>query len=394
MNLINQFANNSLDSDELRLKKKSAIIISGACTIAGVGWTVMYLIIYGFGLTAILPAFFVVTVGLAIIVSHFTKNYLYAIYAQIFCIIYVTTFIQWSIGAIADSGFVMAWALLGPITALTFFTLKEASIWFFLFMVNLVITVTFDDHFGTNHLEVSNGVYRLYFLMNLGASSVVVFIFASFFVSNTLKEKKRADLLLLNILPTSIAKTLKEKSGVIAKKHSDVSVLFADIVGFTAYAGKADPEELVYQLDEIFNRFDQIASKYQLEKIKTIGDAYMVASGIPEDNAQHQENIGEMAKEMLNAIKEINKSSGTNFDIRIGIHSGPVVAGVIGKSKFAYDLWGDTVNIASRMESSGEAGKIQVSDVFYKGAKSKFNYTSRGQISVKGKGEMETYFLS
>lgn len=393
MSILTKFAYHPADNDSERLNKFAALIVSGSCCLAGIGWTIMYYLIFGLSIVTCLPALFVIIVGSCIAVSHFTKNHLWAVYSQIICIIYITSFIQWSIGGMFDSGFVMAWAFCGPMTALTFFTRKQSVVWFILFIINVLITAVFDTHFSAGALTVSPEVSRLFFIMNIGISSVVVFVFASFFVTNTLRERARADNLLLNILPKSIAKQLKQNTGIIAERHDNVSVLFADIVGFTQYASVSTPENLVNKLDAVFNRFDTIALKFNLEKIKTIGDAYMVAGGIPERDELSCYHIGMMAIEMQNELNELNARHNTRFSIRIGIHCGPVVAGVIGSTKFAYDLWGDTVNVASRMESSGESGKIQVSSDYYLRTADRFNFERRGIIDVKGKGRLETYLL-
>lgn len=207
------------------------------------------------------------------------------------------------------------------------------------------------------------------------------------------KEKDKTEKLLLNVLPESIAKKLKENNEIIAENYEDVTILFADLVGFTNLAGRLSPLELVKFLNHIFSNFDYVADKLGLEKIKTIGDAYMVASGLPKPRKDHAEAIAKMALEMNKIIQEISLSYNEKFEIRIGINTGKVIAGVIGTKKFIYDLWGDAVNIASRMESSGEAGKIQVTETTYKLLKDKFFLTKRGIIDVKGKGEMFTYWL-
>lgn len=211
--------------------------------------------------------------------------------------------------------------------------------------------------------------------------------------SDLRKEQKKTESLLLNILPEAIANKLKKEPGLIADKFENATILFADLVNFTQISTTMSATKLVYLLNEIFSTFDGLTEKHGLEKIKTIGDAYMVASGIPIQRSDHAEAIAEMAIDMLAAIKELNLKLNENFDLRIGINSGPVVAGVIGTKKFIYDLWGNAVNTASRMESHGIAGRIQVSIYTYNLLQDKYEFEERGLIEIKGKGEMQTYLL-
>jgi class 3 adenylate cyclase len=206
-------------------------------------------------------------------------------------------------------------------------------------------------------------------------------------------ERTRSENLLLNVLPQRIADRLKTQKGVIADRFDIATVLFSDIVGFTELSSKLAPDELVRRLDTVFTRFDEIADDLRLEKIKTIGDAYMVCGGIPLARIDHAEAVCEMAIRMRDALEAIGDEIGGKLDVRIGVHTGAVVAGVIGKKKFIYDVWGDTVNIASRMESHGVPGKIQVSEATYALVKHLFEFESRGEISVKGKGAMKTFLL-
>lgn len=206
-------------------------------------------------------------------------------------------------------------------------------------------------------------------------------------------ERHRSESLLLNVLPRRIAERLKkEPEHIIADRFESVTVLFSDIVGFTEMSARLPADEVVKRLDEVFTRFDEIAEALGLEKIKTIGDAYMVAGGIPSARADHAEAVCEMALRMRDVIEKL-ATTADPIRIRIGLHTGPVVAGVIGKKKFIYDVWGDTVNAASRMESHGVPGAIQVSADAYEATKHLFEYESRGMIAVKGKGEMATYLL-
>ncbi|MEG4486745.1 adenylate/guanylate cyclase domain-containing protein [Microcoleus sp. D2_18a_B4] len=207
------------------------------------------------------------------------------------------------------------------------------------------------------------------------------------------EEQEKSEKLLLNILPKAIAERLKQNETTIAEYFPEVTVLFADIVGFTALSAVMNPIDLVELLNKIFSGFDLLCERHGLEKIKTIGDAYMAVGGLPEPRADHAEAIAQMALDMQAEIARFNASHNKYFSIRIGIHSGPVVAGVIGIKKFIYDLWGDTVNIASRMESHGLPWRIQVSETTYKLLEHKYVFQERGTIQVKGKGAMKTYLL-
>lgn len=208
------------------------------------------------------------------------------------------------------------------------------------------------------------------------------------------QARKKAELLLLNILPQPIAERLKKGQRTIADSFEEVTVMFADLVEFTKYSAQTSPQALVETLNVIFSMFDRLAEKHGLEKIKTIGDAYMVVAGLPTPRKDHAEAMAQMALDMREAIAKYNSENGESFKIRIGINSGPVVAGVIGIKKFSYDLWGDTVNTASRMESQGQPGQIQVTRATYERLQDQYLFDERFPIHVKGKGEMTTYLLT
>jgi class 3 adenylate cyclase len=237
-------------------------------------------------------------------------------------------------------------------------------------------------------IDVSDTMLSTLAVMNvfgaLGGTAAIVGWFAR--VAD--REHARSEKLLLNILPSPIAARLKDGPTTIADSFDAVTVLFADIVGFTSLSARITTDELILVLNEIFSAFDALAAKHGLEKIKTIGDAYMVVGGVPTTRKDHADAVAAMALDMRDAIAKKK-----NLDIRIGMHSGPVVAGVIGTKKFSYDLWGDTVNTASRMESHSEPGRIQVSDVTHELLAARYEFTDRGTIAVKGKGEMHTWFL-
>jgi class 3 adenylate cyclase len=208
-----------------------------------------------------------------------------------------------------------------------------------------------------------------------------------------LAEQERSERLLLNVLPAPIAERLKAGEGVIADAFPEVTVLFADIVDFTRRSRRIGPAQVVAALNELFSAFDRLAQRQRLEKIKTIGDAYMVAGGLPQPRPDHAQAIAEMALAMQAEVTRRTDPSGQPLQVRIGIDTGPVEAGVIGTSKFSYDLWGDTVNTASRMESHGMAGCIQVTERTYQRLRNGYRFQRRGPIQVRGMGEMVTWFL-
>ena len=207
-------------------------------------------------------------------------------------------------------------------------------------------------------------------------------------------EHAKSEALLHNIMPPAVAERLKENPEVIADSHKPVTILFADIVGFTNMAGRTSPDELVKLLNNVFSRFDALVEDADLEKIKTIGDAYMVVAGLPAGRDDHAEAIARLALAMMDETAAAARETGEKLQIRVGIHSGDVVAGVIGQRKFAYDIWGDTVNVAARMESTGVAGRIQISPETADLLRGQFELERRGEIEVKGKGLMETWFLT
>jgi class 3 adenylate cyclase len=237
---------------------------------------------------------------------------------------------------------------------------------------------------------------RVLLILAVGLALIVAAAVAKQFASalKTLAEEQaKSERLLLNILPAAIAQQLKQEERTIADSFPEVTVMFADIVGFTELAAQTPAIELVEILNVIFSEFDQLTDEHGLEKIKTIGDAYMVVGGLPAAKPNHAEAIAAMALDMQDRITEFCSETGKALSIRIGINTGPVIAGIIGTKKFIYDLWGDTVNIASRMESHGIPGSIQVTEATYNRLKNQYVFEDRGLISVKGKGEMNCYLL-
>jgi guanylate cyclase len=229
--------------------------------------------------------------------------------------------------------------------------------------------------------------------LNVVVGGAVVFTLLAVFAQQRHDAQERAETLLLNILPRSIADKLKAEPRTIADAFSSASILFADVVEFTPKAERMTPTRVVEMLDQLFGHFDTLAEHYEVEKIKTLGDCYMAAAGIPMPRDDHARVLALLALDMLEAVQADGVCGALGFDLRIGINSGPVVAGVIGRKRFLYDLWGDAVNTAGRMQTEGTPGRIQITRETYELLKEEFVCEPRGTVPVKGKGEMETWYL-
>jgi class 3 adenylate cyclase len=301
--------------------------------------------------------------------------------------------LQIALGGIAQSGFVGIWGMLVPLASSLFLSRRNTLMLLGIFIVAVIFAVAFDAEFQKAAPPVPVAFTFANSILNISLVSTMFVALNLYLVAPLDQAREQADQLLLNILPAPIAAQLKRSSNTIADAHSEVTVLFADIANFTQMSAHADPMDVVNLLNHIFSDFDGLAAKHGLEKIKTIGDAYMVAGGWPTPRADHAEAIVEMALDMLDALKNHRAWNGQPIRMRVGINTGPVVAGVIGRHKFIYDLWGDAVNTASRMESNGTADMIQVTESSYQKLRNRYHFEQREPIFVKGKGEMVTYWL-
>jgi adenylate cyclase len=371
---------------------ESLVCIFWIYTLSGLG--------EGYALMAAVPYVYIIVSYASLLVFYRSKRYEYFTFTQLVMLLVMPFFMQWAIGGYEASSGIAIWAILSPIGALMILGTRQSTPWFMLFTLLSGLSWKLNYMFVGNSLPIPAHIKDTFFLMNIMGVACILYAVMFYFQSQKERtlmelglEQARSEKLLLNVLPKSIANRLKDNDMRIADSHEEVTILFADIVGFTKITASMPPAELVDLLSQIFSRFDALADRHGLEKIKTIGDGYMVVGGAPAARDDHASVIAQLALEMQQELAAFNAQTGKELEMRIGISSGPVVAGVIGTSKFAYDIWGDPVNMASRMEKTGLPGTIQVSDFTYQLLKAKHKFKSRGLIEVKGKGEVNTYFL-
>jgi guanylate cyclase len=303
--------------------------------------------------------------------------------------------LHWYLGGFASSGGIYMWSFMAAFAALMFLPGTRVGVTLAALTTLLLFASLWAEAWpwpgGGEQLPAA--VHRQQLMFN----SVGMLLFAWFslrYYSRRIDaERARSEALLLNVLPRSIAERLKRGESPIADRVESATILFADLVGFTRLAGRLPPEQVVAMLNDVFTRLDAIAERHGLEKVKTIGDAYMAVAGLPRAQPDHALRVARAARELGGAVRAIAGERSLELDVRIGMHTGPVVAGVIGRSKFAYDLWGDAVNVASRMESHGEPGRVHLSGEAARALEGAFVLEPRGEIDVKGKGPMATFWL-
>ena len=380
------------DSDGTRAQKAALTLAAVLVTVLAVIWVATYWAL-GIPQAAAIPFFYQVASVASIAVFSQTKGYRVFRFSQAAMMTLLPFLLQWTLGGYVASSAVSLWALVAAIGTLFFFTADESIPWFAAFIGLTLLSGLLEPTLAQHAAAIPDPIRNAFFVLNVTGVSLTAYVLLQYAVRARDEAFARSEGLLLNVLPKAIADRLKHEPGVIADSYADVTVLFADVVAFTPFTERTAPERVVGVLDEIFSAFDALAEKHGLEKIKTIGDAYMVAAGLPEPRADHAEAMAEMALDMQAAFATLCEPLGLDLAIRIGMDSGPVIAGVIGRHKFTYDLWGDTVNTASRMESHGLAGRIQVSEASYRRLCDRYEFESRGEIELKGKGLRAAYLL-
>ncbi len=386
------------DSDDERLRK--TLLVGGAFMFiaAGALWGLMY---FAFGefLAGLIPLTYAVISLLSVVVFSLTRRYQFFRFSQLALILLLPFLLMLSLGGFVNSSAVILWSLICPIGALLFDEPRRAPYWLLAYLGLLSLSGFLQSYVG-HHRSLSPPLVTLFFVLNIGGVSTIAIVLLAYFVSQKnlflgllREEQAKSENLLLNILPKEIAAILKNEKRTIADHFDGASILFADMVNFTPLSASMPPAEMVDLLNEVFTYFDSLVEKYGVEKIRTIGDSYMVAAGVPRPRPDHARVLVRMALEMRDYVSQHTFCGNQRVNFRIGVNSGPVVAGVIGRKKFIYDLWGDAVNTASRMESHGVMGKIQITRATYELIQNEFVCEPRGAITVKGKGEMEVWHV-
>ncbi len=395
------------DSDELKVQKTLAILACGLMIFAAGLWMVIYTAL-GIRFEILVPLGFQVVSASTLIYYLKTGNFVAFRFAQVSLFLFVPFIMQWGMGNFVTASAVMLWALLAPVGVMVLHGPRESIPWFIAYIILTAVSGFFDYFIsGSNDYGVPMRTIALFFVLNFAAISTIVYLLISYFVRERQRlaialqvshdqlsvEQAKSERLLLNVLPPRVAERLKRLDSV-ADGYADVTVMFADIVNFTGVAEELAPGDVIYLLNELFTGFDEVAAHHGIEKIKTIGDAYMAVGGLNESTPDYTAAIGEMALQIVQFMHGRRTPNGAPLGLHIGIATGPVGAGVIGRTKFAYDLWGNTVNVASRLSSSAEIGQIAVDETTYKRLRGRYRFEGPNFVAAKGKGQITCYLLT
>ena len=377
------------DSTEIALQKRLAVLLSIGLLPFTVLWSAIY-VAAGVPLSGAIPALYSLVTPINTLVFAWTRNLDIYRFVQLLMFLLLPWLLMLSLGGFRESSVVIIWAGLCPLAALLVDDLRRTLLWIMGFVVLLTVSAILQPYLSP--VDLPETVVTWLFVLNVGLTIAIVSALLYYFVGQRNFFQERSELLLHNILPKEISEALKAGHRTIAAQHDAASILFADVVGFTAMAASITPLRLVDLLNDIFQCFDDLVESYGLEKIKTIGDCYMAASGVPRARPDHATALVNVALDMQAAVAQ-RKFGGQQLAFRIGINSGPVVAGVIGRKKFIYDLWGEAVNTASRMESQGQAGAVQITRHTYELIKDTFVCEAKGTIKVKGADAIEVWHV-
>ena len=398
MEVVAALASGSEDADQRRLQGTLLFVLAAFSSVAGLVWGSIYLV-FGEWQAALLPFVYSLLSVPSLFLGRHVHRLDLLIRFQLALIMMIPFLLAVVLGGYVGSSTVILWALLAPIGAFLIGGRSGATRWLVVYL-GLVAAVAILAPYVTVKNELPDAVVLSFFVLNVASVSAIAFFMLYYFVGENRRvlqllrlEKDKSEKLLLNVLPRQIADSLRENEKSIAERYDSVSILFADAVGFTPLSESMEPEEMVEMLNNIFSHFDGLVDQYRVEKIRTIGDNYMVVAGAPGRRSDHASVLASMALDMMSFTEELAATTEPHLRFRIGINSGPVVAGVIGTTKFQYDVWGDAVNTASRMESHGIPGRIQVGPATYAMIHDRFDCEPRGSTQIKGKGSIETWLL-
>lgn len=385
------------DRAEVRLRKALLVLSSLLFTLAGLLWGTIYLW-FGEVTAGLIPLAYAFVSLLSLAYFRLTRRFNHYRLSQLLLILILPVLLMAALGGFRAGSAAILWAIVSPLGALLFATQRRAHRWLAAYLILLASMGVLEPSLrAPNRLPA--WLVTSFFVLNIGAVTVIFYMLLSYFISERdriqallRREQEKSERLLLNVLPEEIAPLLKENK-TVAERFDSASILFADLVGFTQLSAQMPAEQVVDMLNSIVSHFDQLAEKHNVEKIRTIGDSYMVAAGVPRPRPDHAQVLASMALEMREHVLAREPNSGPSVSIRMGMATGSVIGAVIGKTKFHYDVWGDAVNLASRLESRGVPNAIQIDRETRRKMGERFECRYRGELDLKGLGQVETWFL-
>jgi adenylate cyclase len=381
------------DTADERFRKRLLVGLALVILPFGFVWGCLYWVVGEHGV-ALTPWAYVTGSAISLVVFARTRNFAFFRTAQQLLILVAPALGTVMLGGLRESSGVILWSLFAPLAAVAFDRPGRAWPWFAAFVATILLTLVLSEVVRPDGAELPEGFVRTFDVLNIVVVSFVAMLLLVTFARGRDTAQARVEALLLNVLPAEVAQRLQSDPNSIADHFDEASILFADVVDFTPLSSRLDAREVVGLLDRLFTSFDELVDRYDVEKIKTIGDCYMAAAGVPRQRPDHADALARLALEMRECAKNcLPDGADHDLRLRIGISSGPVVAGVIGRRRFLYDLWGDTVNMASRMESHGTPDEIQITRSTWELLDDHFVTEPIGLVDVKGKGEIETWRL-
>jgi adenylate cyclase len=380
------------DTADERFRKRLLVGVAAVILPVALLWGCLYWVI-GEHEVALTPWAYAAGSMISLAVFARTRNFAFLRTAQQLLILVAPALGTVMLGGLDESSSVLLWSLFAPLGAVAFDRPRRAWPWFAAFVATILLALVLSEVVRPNGADLPSAFVRTFDVLNIVVVSVVAMMLLVTFARGRETAQARVEALLLNVLPAEIAQRLQSDPYLIADHFDNASILFADVVDFTPLSSRLDAREVVGLLDRLFTSFDELVDRYDVEKIKTIGDCYMVAAGVPRRRPDHAHALAGLALEMRECAKTCLPDDDYDLRLRIGISSGPVVAGVIGRRRFLYDLWGDTVNMASRMESHGTPDTIQITRSTFELLRDDFIIEPIGLVEVKGKGEVETWRL-